>query len=54
VSDLLDRAKKSEGGAQKNCSIALARLASGHSSHLAKLKALDGMKVLLTLNQTLE
>ena len=44
--DLLNIARKEKSKLTENCAIALARLASGHPEHIARLRQLGGFEVL--------
>ena len=46
VADLLNIARKDKSKLTENCAIALARLASGHPDHKARLRQLGGFEVL--------
>merc|ERR1712166_429966 len=46
VADLLKIARKDKSKLTENCAIALARLASGHPDHKARLRQLGGFEVL--------
>eukprot|EP00039_Didymoeca_costata_P022242 m.4057 g.4057 ORF g.4057 m.4057 type:complete len:711 (+) comp2895_c0_seq1:241-2373(+) len=46
VSDLLELCKRDKSKITENCAIALARLASGHPEHTARLRQLGGFEVL--------
>ena len=46
VTDLLNLARRDKSKLTENCAICLARLASGHPEHIARLRQLGGFEVL--------